>query len=72
MNRGSIGGTLDYRALAVLHRPQDPEQLGREARRLAASGLTPNDIGSALGIGPAAVRELVGVSDALTREVASG
>lgn len=43
----SIGGVLDYRLLAQLHRPDD-EGLRREAIRLTAQGLSPADIAVAL------------------------
>ena len=35
----SIGGKLDYRALAILHRPADPDALAAEARALPSRGL---------------------------------
>ena len=57
--RATIGGVLDYRVLAELHRPRDATALSREARELAAQGLTERDIGQALGLDPAAVRRLL-------------
>jgi hypothetical protein len=55
----SIGGILDYRALAELHRPTDEEAVAREARRLRQNGLTERDIGQALQLDPTAVRQLL-------------
>jgi hypothetical protein len=46
----SIGGALDYRRLAELHRPEDPQAIAKEIRRLHASGLKAGDIAAALGI----------------------
>ena len=43
----SIGGLLDYRALAQLYRPDD-NGLRREAIRLASQGLSAVDISIAL------------------------
>jgi hypothetical protein len=63
-----IGGTLDYSVLAKLHRPTDPETLGREARALAAIGFTPRDIADAPDLAPAAVSALL----ATTQENANG
>ncbi len=54
-----IGGKLDTRALAMLHRPQDRESLRREAEKLRRRGLTIHDISRALGIAPAVVRDLL-------------
>ena len=51
MTCNSIGGDLDlaaYAALAAANRPTDPALLAAEIRRLAASGLKPRDIASAL------------------------
>lgn len=59
MSRHHIGGTLDYAVLAKLHRPTDPETLGREARALAALGFTSRDIADALTLAPAAVETLL-------------
>jgi hypothetical protein len=39
-----------YQQRAQEHRPADPEQLGAEVRRLAASGLKPRDIAQATGL----------------------
>lgn len=70
MSRGqSIGGRLDYGALAWLsrpeleHRPADPEILAREARSLAGQGLTHRDIAAALRLAPAAVGALLVADD---------
>lgn len=54
-----IGGALDYRVLAELHRPSDPALLKAEICRLADSGLTPMDIAIALRIDPVLVREML-------------
>jgi hypothetical protein len=43
----------------VLHRPAERVGMAREARRLAAAGLLPRDIGAALGLSEAATRELL-------------
>lgn len=49
----------------VAHRPTERAQLAREARRLAAQGLTARDIGAALALSEAAVRDLLrGPADA--------
>lgn len=45
MNR--IGGALDYRQLAQVHKPADPST---EIRSLHAQGLKPRDIASHLGL----------------------
>jgi hypothetical protein len=42
-----IGGALDYRQLAQLHKPADPSA---EIRRLHGEGLKPRDIASHLGL----------------------
>lgn len=55
----NVGGPLDYATLAQMHRPKTAEALRREVQRLAQNGLTPNDIGSALKMSPASVRELL-------------
>jgi hypothetical protein len=49
-------GLAEYHALANLHRPGNPEQLRAEALRLAAAGLKPVDIATALRLDLAAVR----------------
>jgi len=59
MTRARIGGSLDYSRLAQLHRPTDADALRREARALAALGLSPLDIGQALTLAPAAVVDLL-------------
>jgi len=65
MTRRSVGGPLDLSALALLsqpetrHRPDNLDVLAREARRLAAEGLTPRDIAAALRLAPAAVEALL-------------
>jgi hypothetical protein len=48
--RAAVGGQLDWRRLADLHRPTDRDQLAAEIRRLRASGLMPRDISTALRI----------------------
>ena len=49
----------------VAHRPTERDQLAREARRLATQGLTARDIGAALALSEAAVRDLLrGPADA--------
>ncbi len=59
MTRHRIGGTLDLHALAVLHRPDDPETLRREARHLLAIGLSVADAGRALGLTAQALADLL-------------
>ncbi len=46
----TIGGTLDYAALARLHEPTDPNAIASEVRRLHGQGLTGRDIAAALRI----------------------
>jgi hypothetical protein len=64
-----IGGTLNLQALAALanpetaHRPTSPELLAREARSLAAQGLTHRDIAAALRLAPAAIGALLVADD---------
>lgn len=41
------------------HRPTDPAVIAREVLRLRSSGLTPADIGSALGMDATAVRSIL-------------
>jgi hypothetical protein len=48
MTRKTIGGALDYRVLAELHRPRDDAALAAECRRLAAIGLRARDVATAL------------------------
>jgi hypothetical protein len=50
MTRPTIGGPIDYRRLAELHRPADPNRLATEIRRLHRDGLTAQDIAAALRI----------------------
>ena len=64
MTRRTIGGVLDYRLLAQLHRPVSQQQLAVEARRLHHQGLQPQDIGEALGMAPEAIRQLLGRQEA--------
>lgn len=59
VSRHHIGGTLDYAALATLHRPSDPAMLAREARHLLALGLTYADVAACIGISKAAVKQLL-------------
>lgn len=50
-HRSSIGGALDYRALARLHAPRDPARLAAEIHRLHSDQhLTARDIAGALGL----------------------
>jgi hypothetical protein len=55
-----IGGTIDYAALAQMHRPADPQAMVAEIRRLHGTGLTPRDISVALHIALAQVLESIG------------
>jgi hypothetical protein len=50
MTRPTVGGPLNYAALAQLHRPADPNRLATEIRRLHRDGLTAQDIATALRI----------------------
>ncbi len=59
VSRHHIGGTLDRAALAVLHRPTDPETMARAACALAARGFKPRDIADVLGLSKAAVTQLL-------------
>lgn len=58
-DRRSIGGKLDYAALAVKHRPQYRDDVERAVRDMTARGLRPADIATALGITTAAVTALL-------------
>lgn len=60
---------LDYAVLAQQHRPSDQSQLAREARQLAARGLTEGDIGSALKLDVAEVRRLLAASASEAAEI---
>lgn len=53
-----LTAVAEYHHRATRHRPDNPADLGAEVRRLAASGLKPRDIASALGI---SVPEVVGM-----------
>lgn len=57
--RNFIAGRLDHHALALLHRPTDPELLVREARALADLGLRVQDIGQTLGLAVVAVEQML-------------
>jgi DNA-binding CsgD family transcriptional regulator len=46
----------------LAHRPTDLAALAREAKRLAAQGLTPRDVGELLGIGTGAAAALLGAA----------
>ena len=46
----------------TLQRPADRTSFAREAARLARLGLTPRDIGIALGLGTGAVEAVLGVT----------
>ena len=59
MTRHAIGGRLDLDALARLHRPLDAPTLRAAAVELRSRGLTEQDIAAALGLTPAAVRQLL-------------
>jgi hypothetical protein len=63
--RTNIGGVLDmaaYAQLAQLHRPTDPLALAAEIRRLHRSGLTAQDIATALRLAPDTVVNTLGAS----------
>jgi DNA-binding transcriptional regulator LsrR (DeoR family) len=57
--RRTIGGTLNLKALAQLHRPTDRDTLRLAARELRSRGLTAADIAQALGLAEPVVRELI-------------
>lgn len=57
MNR--IVGATDCSVNATLHRPNDPEQLAREARQLIGCGLTIRDAATAVGLSPLALARLL-------------
>lgn len=59
MTRKNIGGQLDYRLLARLYRPDDPQTLRREARALLAIGLSVTDAAQGLDLSPAALARLL-------------
>lgn len=50
----------DYRHRAEIHRPRDQDTIRVAAHELATRGLTFADIGQALGLNPAQVRQLLG------------
>ena len=52
--------TAETTDLAQLHRPRDRNALRAAAHELSSRGLTPRDIASALQLGEAAVRDLLG------------
>ena len=54
-----VGGKLDYRVLAELNKPTEPEVLASEVRGLAGKGLTAVDISTALRIDLAQVRSML-------------
>jgi len=60
----ALSGAAAYDARAQLHRPTDPAQLAAEVRRLAATGLKPTDIASALRTGIGQVHDALGRPDA--------
>lgn len=60
--RSTIGGTLDYAAMAQLYGPQNEATMANAARELAARGLTERDIGQHLRLDPTAVKRLLGRS----------
>ena len=62
LQRRTIGGALDYRVLAELHRPRDDASLAAECRRLHATGLTPRDVATALRVDLANVLEWLRVA----------
>jgi hypothetical protein len=58
MNR--ISGTLDLQALAhLIHRPDDPRALRREAEHLLAIGLSIPDAAQAIGVPAPALAQLL-------------
>lgn len=59
LGRSDSLGRLDPH---LAHRPSNLAALSREARRLAAQGLTPRDVGELLGIGTGAAAALLGAA----------
>lgn len=59
MHNRVIGGALNYALLAQMHRPTDPAALAAEVRRLASTGLSVQDISTALRIDLAQVHEML-------------
>lgn len=57
--RGSPFDRPELDADRLAHRPTERDQLAREARRLAAQGLTARDVAAALRLSDAAVRALL-------------
>lgn len=64
----TIGGRLDHRALAMLHRPTDPALLRREAVKLLALGLSLEDAAHALQIPAPALWQLLGDYDTASHQ----
>ncbi|MCC7488363.1 MAG: hypothetical protein IT485_01835 [Gammaproteobacteria bacterium] len=64
----TIGGRLDHRALAMLHRPTDPKILAREAAKLLALGLSLQDAAAALRMPVAEVAGLLAIEHQPTEE----
>jgi hypothetical protein len=60
MTRPTVGGSLNYAALAQLHRPTSPKAISAEIRRLHADGLKPRDISVALRIDLSQVLQIIG------------
>ena len=70
MTRQSIGGRLDTHALArLMHRPDDPAVLAREAASLVAIGLTYDDVAACLGLTKGAVMQLLATDSRGSNEV---
>jgi hypothetical protein len=72
LKRTSIGGPLDYAALARLHRPTEPAALQAEVRRLAASGLTAQDVATALRLDLVVVRTLLAATHQEAQAIRAG
>lgn len=62
MKHQTIGGLLDYAALAQLYRPIDPQGLAQECQRLSGMGWTPRDISQSLRMELREVHELLAVA----------
>ena len=61
--RRSVPGRLDAHALAVLHRPQEPQAQAKAIRDYVAAGGSHLDIARALGIAPAGLQAVLELGD---------
>ncbi|HUN73363.1 MAG TPA: hypothetical protein VMU40_02495 [Steroidobacteraceae bacterium] len=66
--RGTIGGTLDYAALAALNRPRTREEMRVAVHELAARGMTDYAIAHATDLAVEQVRRMLAERDHDTGE----